>query len=836
MLLGRALPLTREALKVPRLSLVRFCSSETTLIRVSNNLELRTRQNATENDCKSTKPLVLIFAWMLPQRRHLQKFENIYLARGCDVMTINIKPLQLMLPKTGAQVIAEKVVDFVHQPQNARRPLLVHAFSVGGYLYSETLLKSLDTSSEAGSMKDRIMGQVFDSILDFTGLPDGLPAAMFKSPLLRATLRTILKTYMAALYKPVISNYIRASELFHHNPVPSPVLFLYSKVDEFAPKMAAASSPQDNGTGHPIFALFQLPETTAYEEVYGAYSGFVQEYVKEQEYVKTLKVTERKSYRFKTSRKQFLELDTIFKALPTDPNTTSAKYDAEIRKLREENNRLRNRVQHLEDLTTSLQSKSSDIQKNMNEVKTSQGSLKVKVANMKDAILDKVTSTISDQLPSNQNTVLEYAVATSNRFEALQGSPSQLSSSTTDLETDPKALIQSITNTRAHTNPRPQHSTQKSKRVVIIGDSNAKKLKPGLLSPTADVPRPYWAPTLPATLSALETISKETSPPSTVVLHVGTNDTVTKSKEEIIDDFDTTICSTQSLFPNADVVISAVPPRRSSRQNPDINENIMAINKHLQDRCQANASFTFVNHAKLWSNDDHNKEMFERDGYHLNADGVRVLAYNIKKQATGPLGLQPRNLANERRQENGSSPPSTPRHQSRRYEHSKGRRTGTAKPNMTRAQHGQQGHAPQRDSRREVVTYDAPERGRQEPPVQGYNQAYQDAPQRTPFMRVPRPLGPYHPSPMYTEWDREWPSLKTPGKVLVPLTEAYDGNYSYPRPMWFGLPPPPRYNSRPCEAPPFYNGPYGAPPPYRDSGLYHGSFSRPSNGRPQGSN
>ncbi|CAH1258990.1 TMEM53 [Branchiostoma lanceolatum] len=233
-MLLRALPLTREALnKVPRLSLVRFCSSETTFIRVSNNLELRTRQNANKNDCTSTKPLVLIFAWMLAQRKNMQKFENIYLERGCDVMTITIRPPQLLWPKTGSQVIAEKVVDFVQQPQSARRPLLVHAFSVGGYLYSETLLKSLDTSSEAGSMKDRIMGQVFDSLVDFTALPDGLPAAMFKSPLLRATLRTILKTYMAALYKPVISNYIRAYELFHHNPVPSPVLFLYSKVDEF---------------------------------------------------------------------------------------------------------------------------------------------------------------------------------------------------------------------------------------------------------------------------------------------------------------------------------------------------------------------------------------------------------------------------------------------------------------------------------------------------------------------------------------------------------------------------------------------------------------------------
>ncbi|CAH1242836.1 C17orf97 [Branchiostoma lanceolatum] len=38
-----------------------------------------------------------------------------------------------------------------------------------------------------------------------------------------------------------------------------------------------------------------------------------------------------------------------------------------------------------------------------------------------------------------------------------------------------------------------QTKVQKSKRVVITGDSNAKKLKSGLLSLTADVPRPYWA-------------------------------------------------------------------------------------------------------------------------------------------------------------------------------------------------------------------------------------------------------------------------------------------------------------------------------------------------------
>ncbi|XP_078575782.1 transmembrane protein 53-like [Branchiostoma floridae x Branchiostoma japonicum] len=231
MLLGRILPKTREALQeVPGLSLVRFCSSQTKVIRVSSNLELRTRHNATDDDRTSTKPLVLLYTWFAAKRKHKQKIENIHLDRGFDVMTISLQPLQLMFPQTGAQVIAEKVVDFVHQPQNARRPLLVHAFSAGGYMYSETLLKSLETS-EGSMMKDRIRGQIFDSLVDFYGIPDSVSTAMFKNPLLRTIMRTMIKTYMTALYKPVTSNYIRASEMLHSRPVRSPALFLYSKLD-----------------------------------------------------------------------------------------------------------------------------------------------------------------------------------------------------------------------------------------------------------------------------------------------------------------------------------------------------------------------------------------------------------------------------------------------------------------------------------------------------------------------------------------------------------------------------------------------------------------------------
>ncbi|KAI8483119.1 hypothetical protein Bbelb_391380 [Branchiostoma belcheri] len=220
----------------------------------------------------------------------------------------------------------------------------------------------------------------------------------------------------------------------------------------------------------------------------------------------------------------------------------------------------------------------------------------------------------------------------------------------------------------------------------------------------------------------------------------------------------------------------------SQRQTFEVNNNILDINNHLRDRCHVNSSFTFVSQAKLWSNDDYNKAMFERDGYHLNSDGVRVLAYNIKKQATQPLGLQPRNLENtsssrhdtkiklprtldvawrlsRRRQDNGGSSWTTSRRRYSTYEHPRGQ--SNTKPNMPRTREGQQGRAPQNSGQRGDRP-DTPRRDRQEPSIQGYRRPqYMQAPHpidQYPAGPLPAP-GPYHLPPMYTEWNRDWPSL-----------------------------------------------------------------------------
>ncbi|KAI8482491.1 Titin-like [Branchiostoma belcheri] len=155
--------------------------------------------------------------------------------------------------------------------------------------------------------------------------------------------------------------------------------------------------------------------------------------------------------------------------------------------------------------------------------------------------------------------------------------------------------------------------SRKSSDVHIItnGDSLINKQ-------TAYIPKPTWAPTLSDTLTALEKLSEEEPTPNTVLFHVGTNDVMSKPKEAVINDFKTVISTTQSLFPSAEVVISAVPPRRDTNQRPNVKEDIISINRHLKNTCDANTALTFVDHPQLWLDRDYNAKMFARDGYHLS--------------------------------------------------------------------------------------------------------------------------------------------------------------------------------------------------------------------------
>ncbi|KAI8493021.1 hypothetical protein Bbelb_290250 [Branchiostoma belcheri] len=594
----------------------------------------------------------------------------------------------------------------------------------------------------------------------------------------------------------------------------------------------ATASPSPQKDADRIFELFRLPETSTYSDVHSAYVTFLQEYVQERELAKKLKPLERRTHKFTKTGEQFKEVSAAFlshfethRGKSTNPlhglehysvkhNTSCltvhipsesiaswksvceayyGKDDAEVLKLREDNERLRRRVQQLEDTIASLQSTSTATKKEMDDMKLSQDVLKVRITNVKGQLVTvrnsaqrKTDVQKNDESVANRSAdpVLEYFLPTRNRFEALsqQGSGEDMTPQTTQA---------------SHPTNSNEANTQEApvpRRIVLIGDSNAQKLKPSLLCPTADMPRPYWSPNLFTAPTVLEDISKDGTPPHTVILHQVTNDIMSKTKETVISELEITVSASQSLFPKAEVVISAIPQRRDSKCRPGVNEDISSVNLHIQNMCEANEQLTFVSHPQLWTDNNYNAQVYESDGYHLSGDGVRVIAFNLKNQASKALGL-----SSDKRQ--GKSP-RRPGYRNNKNSQTKGGIPGETLSTDKEVAPGQTSLETCIPKNRDHLTLHPGSGTRQDryektrgqqwgtfrPGIPSPPNSHRDSPPPTMLEGRPPPAPPMFRPNRETppvQWFREWPSP----------AEAYSAPpNNVGRPGWFGPPPYPFFN------------------------------------------
>lgn len=72
--------------------------------------------------------------------------------------------------------------------------MVLHGFSVGGYLWGEVLVKFSKNLNKYQSVTGRICGQIFDSGVDVNEIPTGFPSAVFpNNPVLRLTFEKYIR-------------------------------------------------------------------------------------------------------------------------------------------------------------------------------------------------------------------------------------------------------------------------------------------------------------------------------------------------------------------------------------------------------------------------------------------------------------------------------------------------------------------------------------------------------------------------------------------------------------------------------------------------------------------
>ncbi|XP_058118374.1 uncharacterized protein LOC131286122 [Anopheles ziemanni] len=177
------------------------------------------------------KPVVLIISWLNARQKHLAKYAELYIDQGFDVFVAQITPWQLLWPVKGTQLVAAEIVKFLKNNE-FKNGLVLHGFSVAGYLWGECLVHIARDLANYQVVLDRVTGQVWDSAADITEISVGVPTALFpKNPTLQNALRKYMLYHMKAFHEPATSHYIRSSQMFHTNLLRCPALFLVSKTD-----------------------------------------------------------------------------------------------------------------------------------------------------------------------------------------------------------------------------------------------------------------------------------------------------------------------------------------------------------------------------------------------------------------------------------------------------------------------------------------------------------------------------------------------------------------------------------------------------------------------------
>ncbi|KAJ8262126.1 hypothetical protein GJAV_G00162540 [Gymnothorax javanicus] len=176
------------------------------------------------------RPLLLLFPWLGARPQALSKYCEIYFRVGFDVLLVESKLSQFLWPRWGFEYAAQ-LLDMLQDDRFVSRPMLVHAFSIGGYMFGQLMTHIAREPERYQGLLQQVQGQVYDSLVDgsLERMAIGLGKSMF--PNWEGLVMRISLLYFRVLKKHTLDQLHRTVDEFWNNPFRAPCLIFYSEDD-----------------------------------------------------------------------------------------------------------------------------------------------------------------------------------------------------------------------------------------------------------------------------------------------------------------------------------------------------------------------------------------------------------------------------------------------------------------------------------------------------------------------------------------------------------------------------------------------------------------------------
>ncbi|KAM9481617.1 transmembrane protein 53-A isoform 2-T2 [Clarias gariepinus] len=176
------------------------------------------------------KPLLLMLPW-LGSRPHAQaKYFEFYLRTGFDVLVVESDVGKFLWPPWGLELGAE-VLKLLESDRFSNRPLVVHAFSIGGYTFAQLLVHVAKDTQRYQDLINRVQGQIYDSLVigSLERMAIGVSQNLF--PRFKFLVKHTSLLYFHMFKRQTVDYFNKSIDVFWNKPLTSPALYFYSGND-----------------------------------------------------------------------------------------------------------------------------------------------------------------------------------------------------------------------------------------------------------------------------------------------------------------------------------------------------------------------------------------------------------------------------------------------------------------------------------------------------------------------------------------------------------------------------------------------------------------------------
>ncbi|XP_062860907.1 uncharacterized protein si:dkey-5i3.5 isoform X2 [Trichomycterus rosablanca] len=176
------------------------------------------------------KPLLLLLPWLGSRPRAHNKYCEIYLRAGFDILVVESKVTEFLWPRWGLEHGAQ-VLQLLESERFSQRPLLVHAFSIGGYTFAQVLINMSKDAQRYQGLKNRFRGQIYDSLVigSLERMAVGVSKTLF--PRFESLVKRGSLLYFHIFKRQTVDYFNRGIDMFWDTPLTASALFFFCEND-----------------------------------------------------------------------------------------------------------------------------------------------------------------------------------------------------------------------------------------------------------------------------------------------------------------------------------------------------------------------------------------------------------------------------------------------------------------------------------------------------------------------------------------------------------------------------------------------------------------------------